>query len=1116
MDKKREITPESVGQRIDMGKDAEDKLIDVKRALELALITTSKGGGGELVFSFRPHEANVVEATQSMPDGSEDLPIGNSTVLEKVDRAVVSLGEGVFEALNAGKNAGASVLEKGKSIFGGRKAAIGTGIGIAAVVGSNVVPSPAVAAEVNEWVAGSDDSSALVQEGIGEDSATPQVVVNFDDNEGRVTAFVDQDQSNDGVVEVAEEQTPEPVEAVETPSTEITGSADTRTEDSDSRVEFVVIDNSNETNLSNDAQPVVTVHFGDGNSSEEVPVKEETVAENLPVNQVETPVELTPEEASVSTSETDSENVTEDSTVEVLPTTEAPVAEATEPPTNQDTPIEVAPESSQPEPKPEPEPGPEPEPEQTLPASGGVETVTPQTGNELETGVENEETSIITVERGQTLSGLAKEHGTTVAELIRLNSGNYPSLVDNPNLIHVGDKLVVSETGEFIVIVKKNQTLSEIARGTDYTAEELAELNSIENPDIILVNQIIKIPGQDETIVVQEGQTVNELAITYDVTPDEIVKANDLVDRDLILDGQTLTIPAGQPEVLKEAIAPEISTPEEASTLSSEAVEELSSFKQLLERGPMLDSVKEFAEYKWDKNGDGSLDEPLLNEMWNDWSRAELAQVLLELGVAGWIDYDEGVEVVLNDIVETDGFSLRYGNDGDDFDENDPIDMNRNMMRTLAIAAVLLPKGKLYIANLTDGGHIGDSNHFTDRRDGEKKYGLGNAVDIGNSTQVEWLNLIGDGLVLNQNTIGGFREFILGHPDFNNQMNHGHRYTPSAGVTAGHSGNNLHAHVSFMEVITDDPEASVVLDTASETMTEEPVSDEPRKEAIATEDTSSETSGENNSAEDVVVEETPESSAASSSDGITSEDDVANDEDKVANEEVTTQSAEAEEEHRAVDAGTTAESVKPPGITTEQLVVEKADTVEKLVALGYTSLAKIPKADQKKFNKVLAQMPTIEEAIDKYNARQGDPRGPTVPATAVLAIAYDLGMRGDDLIDSVTTARGESIGFHPYVVGDDKGERTSDNRLTRLAVGIAQFFQSNKNGLTDAQMRRAEVLLHPVAAMIEMVDYKNSGGLTPWYFHSNEKEHPNIWNAHKDKVLIAVEELEDSGFDIIP
>ncbi len=139
-------------------------------------------------------------------------------------------------------------------------------------------------------------------------------------------------------------------------------------------------------------------------------------------------------------------------------------------------------------------------------------------------------------------------------------------------------------------------------------------------------------------------------------------------------------------------------------------------------------------------------------------------------------------------------------------------------------------------------------------------------------------------------------------------------------------------------------------------------------------------------------------------------------ESKESKERAAAEATKAEEERRAAEIEATEESVKPPGITTEQLIVAEADTVEKLIALGYTSLAKIPKADQKALDKVLAQMPTIEEAVDKYNARQGDPRGPTVPATAVLAIAYDLGMRGDDLIDSVTTSRGESIGFHPYII----------------------------------------------------------------------------------------------------
>ena len=43
-----------------------------------------------------------------------------------------------------------------------------------------------------------------------------------------------------------------------------------------------------------------------------------------------------------------------------------------------------------------------------------------------------------TVQRGDTLARIAKDHGTTVETLVDLNEDSYPSLADNPGLIEVG------------------------------------------------------------------------------------------------------------------------------------------------------------------------------------------------------------------------------------------------------------------------------------------------------------------------------------------------------------------------------------------------------------------------------------------------------------------------------------------------------------------------------------------------------------------------------------------------------------------------------------------------------------------------------------------------------
>lgn len=52
-----------------------------------------------------------------------------------------------------------------------------------------------------------------------------------------------------------------------------------------------------------------------------------------------------------------------------------------------------------------------------------------------------------TVQRGDSLSKIAAEHGVTVQELVRINADRYPSLKTNPGLIEPGWILVLPDTG---------------------------------------------------------------------------------------------------------------------------------------------------------------------------------------------------------------------------------------------------------------------------------------------------------------------------------------------------------------------------------------------------------------------------------------------------------------------------------------------------------------------------------------------------------------------------------------------------------------------------------------------------------------------------------------------
>ncbi|EUB25702.1 glycoside hydrolase, family 25 [Streptococcus sp. AS20] len=99
--------------------------------------------------------------------------------------------------------------------------------------------------------------------------------------------------------------------------------------------------------------------------------------------------------------------------------------------------------------------------------------------------------STYTVQAGDTLSGIAAFYGTSYQELAAING------IANPDLIYPGQVLQVTGSGagtsERTYTVESGDTLSGIAAlyGTSY--QHLAEINGIENPDLIYPGQVLRI-----------------------------------------------------------------------------------------------------------------------------------------------------------------------------------------------------------------------------------------------------------------------------------------------------------------------------------------------------------------------------------------------------------------------------------------------------------------------------------------------------------------------------------------------------------------------------------------------------------------------------------------------
>lgn len=103
-----------------------------------------------------------------------------------------------------------------------------------------------------------------------------------------------------------------------------------------------------------------------------------------------------------------------------------------------------------------------------------------------------------TVQKGNTLSGIAQKYGTTVRELVILNN------IKNPNLIYPGEEFKVPINGNpnnetlystkhIIYTVRRGDTLSELSLRFNTTVQEIAEMNRIRNVNLIYVGERLRI-----------------------------------------------------------------------------------------------------------------------------------------------------------------------------------------------------------------------------------------------------------------------------------------------------------------------------------------------------------------------------------------------------------------------------------------------------------------------------------------------------------------------------------------------------------------------------------------------------------------------------------------------
>ena len=171
----------------------------------------------------------------------------------------------------------------------------------------------------------------------------------------------------------------------------------------------------------------------------------------------------------------------------------------------------------------------------------------------------NTETITYTVQRGDTLWAIARRYGTTSEEIAEINNISNPNLIYSGQQLKIPTNSTTEGeetrgTGDIIYTVQRGDTLSRIAREYNVTIAHIVELNDITNPNLIYPGEKLRITESDvtnlnpipkntySTYTVIRGDTLSRIARRFDVSVNYLVTANNIQNPNLIFPGQILIV----------------------------------------------------------------------------------------------------------------------------------------------------------------------------------------------------------------------------------------------------------------------------------------------------------------------------------------------------------------------------------------------------------------------------------------------------------------------------------------------------------------------------------------------------------------------------------------------
>lgn len=157
--------------------------------------------------------------------------------------------------------------------------------------------------------------------------------------------------------------------------------------------------------------------------------------------------------------------------------------------------------------------------------------------------VQDNEKNIYVVKKGDSLYSIARDNNTTVNELKTINNLTSDILTIGQTLL-LPSATVTADT----YTVQKGDTLYGIANKLGTTVSELKSVNNLTS-DVLSIGQVLKVPNSSNeetsntiTYTVKSGDSLYSIAKNYDVTVDAIKKENNLTSN-LLSIGKVLKIP---------------------------------------------------------------------------------------------------------------------------------------------------------------------------------------------------------------------------------------------------------------------------------------------------------------------------------------------------------------------------------------------------------------------------------------------------------------------------------------------------------------------------------------------------------------------------------------------